>query len=1019
MKKQITPRKRQGLLALASAAAVVAAACALALPTAALAETSIAHSIGPAGEEIYYSTIGAAKTAGYAGATIIMDADWDLGEDKLEIADSKSLSIDMNGHRITSSNTDATIYVNEHASFSLTSSAKATEFSFKGYGRTGRSGDFTVSSGGLISNTDDGQAGLGQTIHVESYAHFELENVAVVGGGECGLYINSDCSVELSRATVCHNGRAENNLERQGGGIYLDGDSTLTLTESHVDDNYSNCFGGGIYVGIRASVLMEEGSTVSRNWALSAGGGIYVTADGYLIKSADGTGTISENGTYDHGATIYKDKRSGGGIYVSDISGRDLKGTIEGLIIKDNYSAYDGGGLELDQRNTTVRDCVITGNYAARDGGGVCVYDKGITFEGCTITENYCDAGGGAHEGGGIFVSYHYDLNVKGKNIIKGNTRGKGTGNADDVFLSTLSGGGGKAYIKGTLEQGSSVGVRTGIEGDRRIAEEFKPESKDCLFMDLSGYYVSYGTDEGGDAWQRHTTKEFTATVDGGSAAKYRQGSKATLVAPATTGDLVFWHWDLDKTTGLYPIGDYITNEAAFSNTLTFKMPQNDVDAVPVYVTRAKKVAIALEAPAAGQALPASAELYRLDGAGLRGPFGAAVSWYEVAEDGSRTRATGAAKAGTAYAAEVTVKGDSYYGLYFNSSVAAADVTLKAGSGDGPAVESASVDSGTGALTVKTAAFAKTAGEAADVKTGQVTVNVEKRALLDGASGAAALSDEADDKYVVTYTYTDESDEVTITAPAVEGHNFACWEDTGSGHVEDAAALGIKVSALLSIDSLTAVYTPVATRVEVDMAAPATGEELADTAADVRVSCWDGQEGSFADALEADGFKVTWAPEPDDGVAAPGTTYTALIEICDVDGVTDAERAMATDAVVTCGGVKATAAGFVVVDGKFCLAIALPPTADEETEPTEPDDPGKTDEDEKPDDSGKEEDANANKGQVNDQPATTVTTTVTTSKAAKKGTPSTGDVTFAAAGALLVVSAICLAAAGVSRRDQH
>lgn len=327
------------------------------------------------------------------------------------------------------------------------------------------------------------------------------------------------------------------------------------------------------------------------------------------------------------------------------------------------------------------------------------------------------------------------------------------------------------------------------------------------------------------------------------------------------------------------------------------------------------------------------------------------MTWYEIGANGSRTRATGVAKAGTAYAAEIVHNGDDKYGLYFSASVSAQDVTLKADSAaSAPALESAKVDAKTGRLTVKTGAFEKTAGQATEAKTGTVKVKVEKKALLsDGekaqAAEAAALSDEASaDEFEVSYAYSDDTDEVTIAAPALTGYNFCNWKGVESGWVSNDAegVVVIPASSLADIQVLTAVYTPVASIVEVGLAAPVAGQALAGTADDVKLTCYDGTFESFAEAMgrEKDGFKVTWSPAPEDGVAAYGTYYTALIELCDASGVTDLEDVLAEDAIVTCDTEEVPAAGFVVVDGKLCLAVSFPATADKATEP---DDSGKTD----------------------------------------------------------------------------
>ncbi len=608
MKKQLTPRKRRGFLALASALAVIAAACALALPTPALAaDQVIAHSVDSAGNRTDYTSVDAAKTAGYAGAVIVMDTDWNMGS-MLEVADSKSLTIDLNGHYISNSEKSTTIFLNDHASLKLTSSAPAREFRYQGYDAESSSWkEVSTTASGLISNVF-GRANPGTGILAQKDVKLTLENVAVAGYCDSGISATEGCIVNLTNTTVCHN------CTDNGAGISLGDSCTVNMYGSHVEDNVATELGGGFCVGSGDKINMENGSTVSRNRA-KAGGGFYFDKSFFTLKSEDKTGVIEGNETYNKDSTTLSHQLSGGGIHVDASSGNN-EGVIQGLTIKGNYSAYDGGGIEFDQRWTTVKDCTIMGNAAACDGGGVYVNGSNNAFDSCIITKNYCDVGNGGYEGGGVFVSYHYDIKVVGTCIIKGNTRGQYSGNADDVYLSTLSGGGGKAYITGYLEQGSSVGVRTGIEGDRRIAKNFSCTTKNGLFIDLSGYYVSYGTDEGGDAWQRHTTKEFTVKVNGNVVGKYRNGSAVTVEAPAAEAGKAFKCWSADESTGLYPFSDYVKD--ASSSTLAFEMPQNDVNLTAVYadvkptVTSVEGVAVSVAAAEDEQVLrdllPATAQ---------------------------------------------------------------------------------------------------------------------------------------------------------------------------------------------------------------------------------------------------------------------------------------------------------------------------------------------------------------------------------------------------------------------------
>ncbi len=1133
MEKRAGWRSTPGLLAALCVFALAALLGVAAHPVTAMAEeTVVAHSVDKAGNRTDYTSVAAAKTAGYGGATIYMDADWDLGSDKLEIADSKSITIDMCGHKITSSSSGATVYINENATVKIASSAKPIKFIYRGRVLAkGEWDDFEVIASGLITNCKDGK-GNGTGVYVNGNATVTLDNVAVAGAGDNGIFVKEKSTVNLVNATVCHNNGAD------GGGVNMESNTKLFMNASHVDENEGS-WGGGLFISSGSIVKVENGSTISRNTA-AAGGGIYCYKSDFTIKSEDGTGVIASNKSTAYRGEASDRGKSGGGIHVDSTSGEN-EGLIEGLTIKDNYSAYDGGGIELDQRWTTVRGCTITGNYAKRDGGGIFVYGGNNIVENCTITDNYCAAAGDNYEGGGIFVSYHYDVKLSGKCIIKNNARGKDSGNADDVFLGTVSGGSGKAYITGNLSEGSSVGVRTGVSGERRIAKNFSyPASKDCLFADQYSYHISYGTDEGGDAWQRNGAASLAVRVNGGSSTKYAVGSTATLNAPNSESGKTFWYWDADATKGLDSAEKYINDSTKFSPALTFTMARNDVDLSAVYADDVTKAAIDIQVPQGGELFPATASFSRADGksSGAAGKASATVAWYEVV-DGKKVASAGRAWPGTTYVAVVSVPQSTVDGRFFSTGIGAGDVTSQNGK-----VESAKVDASTGTLIVEISGLTAT-GEVKATNEGKVTVQLEKQDLLDSGEAEAAHALDADGQggdskslgqLDVKYTYNEATDKVTITAPNIEGYNFCNWVAPYEWTRDDVdGVVVVPASELAKIETLTAVYTPVITELEVGLHAPVANGNLDTACSSVKANCFDSTSLDFAALLEKeDDFAVTWSPVGENSKAGYSTSYTAMIEILNggAGTLSEVEKVISPNASIkTADGVEASAAGFVVSDGKLYLCVTFPATPDVKVtgvelpadveltfdeaaayaaeQATHPDTlcwplagtvsvmlengevvdgdiawetpagfnaeatsaqeipvkgtvrvayPGELDDsevtldvsaaikvaapeqggddkkddakdddatdDEKPDESaksdesGKSDGAETNEGQANCKSASTVTTTVTKA-AAKKGTPSTGDVTFTAAGALLVVSAACLAAATFSRRNQR
>ena len=953
MRQRPSKLRRPGLLAAAFAVVMVAAACAFALPARAVADEAsvVAYSLDrETGVKTEYTSIDDAVAAGCSEAhpTIVMARDWEIASRILIPGDTR-IAIDMHGYSIKAAegSTERYVLIEVGKNTEVTLGSSVTkELTYKGFdSATCKTVDVTTTTGGLV--TECAPSSYNAAYLAAILAHegtvINLEGITVAGnyGPEVGgVYLDKRATLNMRKgASIEHNIGSGVRASGEGGIINMDNASI----------SYNNAPQGG---GIMAhedstTVTMSNGAKIAYNQA-SAGGGIYFRYSKFAVTSPDGTGVISNNSATKSDRSATKDSQSGGGIHADQREFGENRGLIEGIAICDNYSAYDGGGLELDQESTVVRNCTITGNWCKFEGGGAYVCNDKNTFENCTITGNACSVdSGGNYEGGGVFVWHSYDVELKGKCVIKGNTRGKDSGNADDVFLRENGGATVKAYITGNLAKGSSVGVRTGVTGDRRIARNFKHETNDCLFYDMSGYYVSYGGDEGGDAWQRHTAVEFAVSIDGKAYGRYRDGTTAAVAAPATKGGKVFWRWDTQGTTGLYPVGDYISEKNIFSNALAFTMPQNDVNLVPLYTDKVTAVRFQVEAPEAGRPLATAGKLWRSDGGASAESAPCSVYWYEV-KDGkvSDTAAAGLAKANTAYKAYLVAPEARDLGFFYDDEVSAA-VSLVSASGD--LVKELEPDVIKTYLTLSNDLAAHvddayTTGDGeGDVETGAVKVQMKNQGLLGGgASAAAAMALDGDSgadaqagsmgTVEVSYAYSDVSDAVTIAAPQCEGFNFCNWEVEGDVEVSDEGTVEIPVSELLNIESLTAVYTPVVTKVEVEMdgPAPTAGEKLATSVDKLVLTGSDGSTLDLVKEIGAGSAAVTWSPEPEDGLAGYSTAYTALVELADADGLEDVEKVVASNAEVSVtaanGAAGAEAAGFTVVDGKLCLAVSFAKT---------------------------------------------------------------------------------------------
>ena len=543
MQKLATRRGSQAF-ALVAAIALIAVAIAFACPGRAFAAKSVAHLVDEGGDtvETYATIADAIKGAtldmdSQYSRTLVMDGDWNTTE-VLTVTDSKALTIDMNGHKVTGNGKDAVFRLYENSKLTLKSTSKAS-FSFKGYsGDNGEEADCNLTTGGLVTGGSSLYAG---GIRMDAESTLTLDGVAVAGNrgtSAGGVYALANCSINMyNGASVCNN-------TGQAGGMYVAGPDTndetrIVMSESSICDNYASKYGGGIYSYVDATrIFMSNGSSISNNTAKYAGGGIFFSYTYFHLESVDNSASVANNKTTTEGDDN-KTKCGGGGIYIDSASLKKHLGTIKGITISGNSTVGNGGGIgvcqpnttisnctiesntanghgggiDVQQENTTISNCTIKNNTANGQGGGVRLMDSDSTIDGCEIIGNVCDAVDKNYEGGGVYIDSAYDVTLSGKCTISGNTRGKG-GSADDLFLDT--GLTTQGHILGGVDEGSSVGVRTGDTGSScMVGWKISRYTAGTYFMDLDNYRITHGTDLDGDLWQRKVSpfSNFTVTV--------------------------------------------------------------------------------------------------------------------------------------------------------------------------------------------------------------------------------------------------------------------------------------------------------------------------------------------------------------------------------------------------------------------------------------------------------------------------------------------------------------------------
>ena len=533
--------------------------CATFMPAHAQAADFVAHKIDASGKRTDYRTIAVAVHEGYAGDVIVMDSDW-IADGTIGIESNKSITIDMNGHKITNSLARNVIRMYEGASLTLTSSTK-TSFTYKRF--DGNTFDTTTTSGGLVTGADVGLQDIAGGIWMGDHTTLTLDNVAVAGnnaGKGGGVRIDKESKLHMKNGAQIQNNRSKN-----GGGILVDGNDSQIIMESgsSVGCNEAYYSGGGICSDDDATrISMTGDSSINWNFA-NEGGGVFFRYSYCNILSDDKTASISNNTAVGC---------CGGGICIEEYRLRTNESEFRGIKLDSNKAKGDGGALCLSQRWSKVEDCVMTNNSSEGDGGAVFISGNNCTLSNCTITDNVAGIPG---NGGGVYLSLGTDVNVAGKVIIKDNIRKTYRGRYKSNLKLTHAKWVGQSCIYGSVEPGSRIGISTWTDGDERIGEKVSSFTPGTYFMDSDGYYISHGSDKGGDLWQREGTRKFSVTVQGRVVGEYSPGETVTVDAKTGLSFLNFNKWSESKSTGLYPFSDYVKEET--NPALTFTMPQNDV----------------------------------------------------------------------------------------------------------------------------------------------------------------------------------------------------------------------------------------------------------------------------------------------------------------------------------------------------------------------------------------------------------------------------------------------------------
>nr|MDJ0519800.1 DUF4347 domain-containing protein [Trichodesmium sp. MO_231.B1] len=384
-------------------------------------------------------------------------------------------------------------------------------------------------------------------------------NLTISGDNTSQVFDISNATVTISDVTIS-NGSAAN-----GGGIYADSGTTVTINNSTISGNYATSNGGGIYTTNNTTVTLNN-STISGNSATSNGGGIYsegsITLDNSTIS---GNTAYRGAGVFNHlygylavtnYSTITGNVTTGGnGGGITNLGGSDNPSTVTinnstisnnqgadgggiyntyGILtitnnsnVSDNNASSGGGIYTRNNTTVTVSNSNISNNNASNDGGGI--YNGGnTTIDSSTISNNSA-----TEYGGGVFNTNNLVVNsstISG-NITTGTSVGSGGGAIHGNFLatltlnnSTISGntsnfwGGGINQVGGITEiNNSTISGNTASNNGGGINNGNDPDTTNTLTINNSTIALNTAGNSGGGVYNQDVNVNVNNSIIAGN----------------------------------------------------------------------------------------------------------------------------------------------------------------------------------------------------------------------------------------------------------------------------------------------------------------------------------------------------------------------------------------------------------------------------------------------------------------------------------------------------------------------
>lgn len=309
-------------------------------------------------------------------------------------------------------------------------------------GKTGNSKDKL--NGGFTDASNDGT-----TLSINTVVPVTIKNLTITGGfantyyGGGGIYIDGESDVTLEDGSLI----TGNSSVMAAAGILVYDCSTLTMHGGSIEENTSNGYntegnfsGAGVLVygnaDTQSATFIMTGGNISKNTAIGYGGGVGIVCGTFVMSGGTIGGTTEAEGNI----VGTSESTYGGGVWLGSNSGFNMSGGLisnnkalgEGATLPTGgVSKCGGGGVYVISGSTfamTGTEATISNNYSACCGGGVYISgstDSGGTFsmEHGSINENIA-----ADNGNGVYLTTN-----ESKFILAGS--GTDIAESDDIYL--------------------------------------------------------------------------------------------------------------------------------------------------------------------------------------------------------------------------------------------------------------------------------------------------------------------------------------------------------------------------------------------------------------------------------------------------------------------------------------------------------------------------------------------------------------------------------------------------------